>query len=76
MGPSGSGKSTLLTLAGGLDAPDDGDVPVDDRRLDSLSRSALAQLRRRRIGYVFQSLNLIASLTAVESSTTTHRSRP
>ncbi len=67
MGPSGSGKSTLLTLAGGLDTPDAGEVTVDGQRLDELSRAGLARLRRRRIGYVFQGLNLIASLTAAEN---------
>ncbi|MDT4937102.1 MAG: putative transport system ATP-binding protein, partial [Pseudonocardiales bacterium] len=67
MGPSGSGKSTLLNLAGGLDAPSTGDVVVEGKRLRSLTRSSLAQLRRRSIGYVFQSLNLIPSLTAAEN---------
>jgi putative ABC transport system ATP-binding protein len=67
MGPSGSGKSTLLNLAGGLDSPTSGDVIVEGRRLGGLTRSSLAQLRRRSIGYVFQSLNLIPSLTAVEN---------
>lgn len=67
MGPSGSGKSTLLNLAGGLDSPTSGQVIVEGKTLGSLSASALAQLRRRSIGYVFQSLNLIPSLTAVEN---------
>lgn len=67
MGPSGSGKSTLLHLAGGLDSPTRGDVIVEGKRLGGLTRSSLAQLRRRSVGYVFQSLNLIASLTAVEN---------
>jgi putative ABC transport system ATP-binding protein len=67
MGPSGSGKSTLLNLAGGLDSPTSGDVIVEGNRLGGLTRSSLAQLRRRSIGYVFQSLNLIPSLTAVEN---------
>jgi putative ABC transport system ATP-binding protein len=67
MGPSGSGKSTLLALAGGLDAPTSGEVIVDGKLLSGLTRSSLAQLRRRRIGYVFQNLNLIPSLTAVEN---------
>ena len=67
MGPSGSGKSTLLNLAGGLDSPTAGDVIVEGRRLGGLTRSSLAQLRRRSCGYVFQSLNLIPSLTAVEN---------
>jgi putative ABC transport system ATP-binding protein len=67
MGPSGSGKSTLLNLAGGLDAPRSGDILVEGQRLGGLSRPALAQLRRRSVGYVFQSLNLIPSLTAIEN---------
>jgi len=67
MGPSGSGKSTLLNLAGGLDSPTSGDVIVEGKRLGDLSRSGLAELRRRSIGYVFQSLNLIPSLTAIEN---------
>ena len=67
MGPSGSGKSTLLNLAGGLDSPTSGDVVVEGTKLGGLTRSSLAQLRRRSIGYVFQSLNLIPSLTAVEN---------
>jgi putative ABC transport system ATP-binding protein len=67
MGPSGSGKSTLLQLAGGLDAPTDGSVHVEGVRLGELSRSGLAALRRRSIGYVFQDLNLIPALTAMEN---------
>jgi putative ABC transport system ATP-binding protein len=67
MGPSGSGKSTLLNLAGGLDSPTAGDVIVEGKRLGDLSRTRLAELRRRSIGYVFQSLNLIPSLTAIEN---------
>lgn len=67
MGPSGSGKSTLLNLAGGLDSPTSGQVVVESIGLSGLSRTALARLRRRSIGYVFQSLNLIPSLTALEN---------
>jgi putative ABC transport system ATP-binding protein len=67
MGPSGSGKSTLLTLAGGLDGPTAGEVIVEGTRLGGLSVSRLARLRRRSIGYVFQDLNLIPALTAVEN---------
>jgi putative ABC transport system ATP-binding protein len=67
MGPSGSGKSTLLQLAGGLDRPTDGRVLIDGRDLADLDARALAALRRRRVGYVFQRLNLLASLTAVEN---------
>ena len=67
MGPSGSGKSTLLNIAGGLDRPTSGEVSVEGHRLGDLSRSALAALRRRHVGYVFQDLNLVPSLTAAEN---------
>jgi putative ABC transport system ATP-binding protein len=67
MGPSGSGKSTLLTLAGGLDSPTSGTVLVEGTELGTLSRAALAGLRRRSIGYVFQDFNLVPALTAAEN---------
>jgi putative ABC transport system ATP-binding protein len=67
MGPSGSGKSTLLNLAGGLDRPTRGTVTVDGTDLGSCGRRTLAALRRKRVGYVFQDLNLLASLTAAEN---------
>jgi len=67
MGPSGSGKSTLLHLAGGLDAPTAGRVIVEGTPLGTLSLAALARLRRRAVGYVFQDFNLIPALTAVEN---------
>jgi putative ABC transport system ATP-binding protein len=67
MGPSGSGKSTLLNLAGGLDAPTGGSVLVEGTELGAMSRRELAALRRRRVGYVFQDLNLLPSLTAAEN---------
>ncbi|MEV0650549.1 ABC transporter ATP-binding protein [Phytomonospora sp. NPDC050363] len=67
MGPSGSGKSTLLNVAGGLDKPTGGEVLVEGTALSQLSRRSLAALRRRAIGYVFQDLNLLPSLTAVEN---------
>ncbi len=67
MGPSGSGKSTLLNLAGGLDAPTTGEVYVEGEHLGSMSRKRLAALRRRSVGYVFQDLNLLPSLTAAEN---------
>ncbi|MFG1763285.1 ABC transporter ATP-binding protein [Micromonospora parva] len=67
MGPSGSGKSTLLALAGGLDRPTGGEVRVEGQPLGALDRRGLAQLRRRRIGYIFQQLNLLGSLSAVEN---------
>jgi putative ABC transport system ATP-binding protein len=67
MGPSGSGKSTLLNLAGGLDRPTRGEVIVDGTELGKCGARELAAMRRRRIGYVFQDLNLLASLTAAEN---------
>jgi putative ABC transport system ATP-binding protein len=67
MGPSGSGKSTLLNLAGGLDAPTGGGVLVTGEPLAGMSRRQLAALRRQSVGYVFQDLNLLPSLTAVEN---------
>jgi len=67
MGPSGSGKSTLLNLAGGLDSPSQGEVLVEGEVLGTLNRKQLARIRRRHVGYVFQDLNLLASLTAVEN---------
>ncbi|GAA3123659.1 ABC transporter ATP-binding protein [Planomonospora alba] len=67
MGPSGSGKSTLLNVAGGLDAPTSGTVTVEGVPLAGLAAKELAALRRRHVGYVFQDLNLIPSLTAAEN---------
>lgn len=67
MGPSGSGKSTLLTLAGGLDRPTGGEVVVEGQSLSQASAKQLAAMRRRSVGYVFQDLNLIPTLTASEN---------
>lgn len=67
MGPSGCGKSTLLHLAGGLEPVTAGDVTYDGTSLARMSPAQLAELRRRHIGYVFQQLNLIPSLTALEN---------
>jgi putative ABC transport system ATP-binding protein len=67
MGPSGCGKSTLLHLAGALELPSAGRVRVAGRDLAGLSAEEQAELRRRDVGYVFQRLNLIPSLTAVEN---------
>ncbi|HET7474907.1 MAG TPA: ABC transporter ATP-binding protein [Dermatophilaceae bacterium] len=67
MGPSGSGKSTLLNLAGGLDRPTAGSVRIEGTDVGALRPDALAALRRRSVGYVFQDLNLIPSLTAAEN---------
>ena len=67
MGPSGSGKSTLLHLAGGLERPTAGRVVVAGRDLDAEDASGLAALRRRTVGLVFQRLNLVPTLTAMEN---------
>lgn len=67
MGPSGSGKSTLLYLLGGLDRPTSGRIEVAGREIDSLDENALAIYRRRTVGFIFQSFNLIPSMTAVEN---------
>jgi putative ABC transport system ATP-binding protein len=67
MGPSGSGKSTLLHVLGCLDSTTSGEIWLDGRRVDSLSRRELAQLRRGEIGFIFQTFNLMPSLTAVEN---------
>jgi putative ABC transport system ATP-binding protein len=67
MGPSGSGKSTLLHLAGGLDSPTSGAVIVEGRDLAGLPPAEVAAVRRRSAGYVFQDLNLIPALTALEN---------
>ena len=67
MGPSGSGKSTLLTIAGTLESPTAGDVVIDAMAVLAMSANDQARLRRRSIGYVFQSFNLLAGLTASEN---------
>ena len=67
MGPSGSGKSTLMHLLAGLDRPTGGWVEIDGARLDRLSDKELTLLRRRRVGFVFQSYNLLPVLTAEEN---------
>jgi putative ABC transport system ATP-binding protein len=66
-GPSGCGKSTLLHLAGGLEDPTTGEVRLAGRPLAGLDPVELARIRRRDVGFVFQRLNLVAALTAVEN---------
>lgn len=66
-GPSGSGKTTLLNLIGGLDRPSAGSIRVSDRELSGMSPKELADLRLRKIGFVFQAYNLIPVLTAREN---------
>src|SRR3954462_14699682 len=67
MGPSGSGKATLLQLAPGPDGPTQGSVPLGELELNGLNERALARLRRERIGFVFQSFNLLGALTAEQN---------
>jgi putative ABC transport system ATP-binding protein len=67
MGPSGSGKSTLLHVLAGLDRPTSGQVFVGDTEITRLSDKALTMLRRDRIGFIFQSFNLLPTLTAAEN---------
>jgi putative ABC transport system ATP-binding protein len=67
MGPSGSGKSTLLYLLGGLDRATSGQILVDGARLDEMDENTLALFRRRTMGFVFQSFNLISSMSALEN---------
>jgi len=64
MGPSGSGKSTLLYLLGGLDRATSGSIEVDGLQIEQLDENALANYRRQKIGFVFQSFNLIPTMTA------------
>lgn len=66
-GPSGSGKTTLLNLIGGLDAPDSGQIVLDGQNVTTMSQSALAEMRLARIGFIFQSYNLIPVLSALEN---------
>ncbi|MFE9242395.1 ABC transporter ATP-binding protein [Nocardiopsis sp. NPDC006938] len=67
MGPSGSGKSTLMNLLAGLDTPTSGRVLVEGRDLSRLTDRELARLRRERVGFVFQSFNLLPALTAEQN---------
>src|SRR5436305_14522595 len=69
MGPSGSGKSTLFNMIGGLDKPSSGNVFIDEVDMAQLDASELAYLRCRRIGYIFQTFNLIPVMTALENVT-------
>jgi len=63
MGPSGSGKSTLLNMIGGLDTPTKGDLFIDGKSTSSISEGELTQMRAEKIGYIFQTFNLLPALT-------------
>ncbi len=67
MGASGSGKSTLMNILGGLDSPTAGTYELDDVRIDRLDRDRLAEIRNRKIGFVFQGFNLLARTSALEN---------
>ncbi len=66
-GPSGSGKSTIMNMVGALDIASKGKIFLDGQNIESLSESNLAQIRGRKIGFVFQTFNLIPTLTAIEN---------
>lgn len=66
-GPSGSGKTTLLNIIGGLDIPTEGEVFLGDMNLTTMKQSELADIRLKKIGFIFQSYNLIPVLTAMEN---------
>ena len=67
LGPSGAGKSTLLNLLGGLDSPSEGTIIVDGKDISTLSKNELADYRAVTVGFVFQSYNLIPTLTVQEN---------
>jgi len=67
MGPSGSGKSTTMNLVGSLDVPTSGKIYLDHKDTSHLSESDLAQLRGKKVGFIFQQFNLIPNLTALEN---------
>jgi putative ABC transport system ATP-binding protein len=67
MGPSGSGKSTLLYMLGGLDVPTAGSIEVDGLKLETLDANGLAMYRRKTVGFVFQSFNLVGTMKAVDN---------
>jgi putative ABC transport system ATP-binding protein len=67
IGPSGSGKSTLMNIIGCLDVPDSGEYYINDQNITKLNDNELAQIRNLKIGFVFQSFNLLPRLTAIQN---------
>lgn len=67
MGPTGCGKTTMLNVMSGLDLPDDGTVIVDGEKIERATEERLSNIRRRKIGFVFQDFNLVENLTAIEN---------
>jgi putative ABC transport system ATP-binding protein len=67
MGPSGSGKSTLLNILGGLDRPTSGTISVEGKEITALDQDALCRYRRDRVGFIFQSFQLLATMTALDN---------
>ncbi|HNY83549.1 MAG TPA: ABC transporter ATP-binding protein [Anaerolineaceae bacterium] len=67
MGPSGSGKSTMLYLIGGLDTPTSGSITIDGEAIEKMDENTLAVFRREKLGFIFQSFNLISSMTAEDN---------
>ena len=67
VGPSGSGKSTLMNICGCLDVPSEGEFVLDGERVDTFDHNQLAEVRNRKIGFVFQNFNLLAYATAYEN---------
>jgi len=67
VGPSGSGKSTMMNLVGALDLATEGDIFLDAQNIENLHESELAQIRGKKIGFIFQTFNLIPTLTALEN---------
>ena len=67
MGPSGSGKTTLVSMVGALLSPDSGTITIDDVNITQLDEAGLAALRARKIGFIFQSFNLLEALSVVDN---------